>query len=140
VYFDYRRFKNEDDDNFPAEVKLSFYDVGPTWELLREGQIEVGVGVGVMRSEGNNINHSNFTVTFFRFAIQPLSLVPGWERKRGAAILKWYVRATLIPGTIDAMDFGVGLGSGAGQSTFSAKNDTVRSMGFMVDLLELLRP
>lgn len=139
LYADYRRFDNEDDDNFPADVTLSFYDVGPTWELLQEGQIEIGVGMGAMRSESNDVNNTQFTITLFRFTIQPLSLVPGWERNRWLSILKAYYRVTLIPGTIDATDFGVPLGSGPGQSTFSTDNDRVRSAGFIVDVFELFR-
>jgi hypothetical protein len=138
VFFDYRRFENQDDDNFPAKVTLNMWDFGPTWTFLPERQIQIGPGLGVLQATGNNATSTHFTVTLVRFGITPLALVPGWEKKRLPRILKWYYRETLVPGTLDATDFGVTLGSGPGQSLFSAKNDLVRSAGFMIDLGELV--
>jgi hypothetical protein len=145
AFIDVRRFENTEEDNFPAKVKLTLYDFGPTWELLDGGPMEFGFGLGFMQAEGtsnttgNRESGSHFTVTIFRLVLQPLNFIPGKQDKKWLAWFKWYYRMQALPGKIDATDFGVAPGTGPGQSTFSATNDIVRSTGFIFDLGELLR-
>jgi hypothetical protein len=138
-YFDLRRFENPEEDNFPAKVKMTFHEAGLTWKLLQQGQLEGGFGAGAMRSESNGVKGTHFTLTVFRLAAQPLYFIPSLTDNKWPSVLKWYYRVTLLPGRIDATDFGVPLGTGAGQSTFSTNNDVVRSAGFFIDLLEPFR-
>lgn len=150
-FADLRRLQNHRDekdldrDNFPAAVNLTAYDFGVTWQFGPGRPLELGTGVGLAvfrgRPDGASIMTTTprFTVTPVRGVVTPLALVPAWQRNRFARILKFHAGWILIPGTIDATDFGVPLGTGPGQSLFSEPNDWVFSKGFLIDLGELIR-
>ena len=149
-FVDQSLFKNDDDDNFPARVTISSWNFGPTWKFLRYGQVEVGAGIGWMTFEGPDGDaNKHFTITPFRLAVAPIALfappssMPGWMGpvlRNWSSSIKVYARGTLIPGDIDATNFGVPLGTGPGQSTFTASNDFVMSAGIVLDLGELFLP
>ena len=120
------------DDNFPA-TKANLVDFGVTFEVRR--QIEVGAGAGWIDFSTPQKSTAKFTVTIARVAVQPLQFIKGLSgndfRSRVAGVLKIYARETLIPGELTAADFGV-------SSTFRAEDDKITSMGFVLDLGELL--
>jgi hypothetical protein len=150
LFADGRRFVNESDDNFPNRVRFEAYDFGITWKLWEE-RIELGGGAGFMRfhSEdrinGGEMTTRKFTLNLPRMVAVPVRIIfpmipnEGWPR-RLSRVLKVYGRFNIIPGRIDATDFGVPLGSGVGQSTFAEENDIVWSNGFILDLGELVWP
>lgn len=146
LFVDYRRFKNGSDDNFPAHVDLSFVDAGIVWELLSKRQLQLGAGVGFMHSESigalqttiEPVARTRFTISYARAVVEPLSFLFD-KPNRFARVFKLYGRATLIPGTMDATDFGVPIGTGPGQSTWSDTNDNVLSGGVIFDFGELVR-
>jgi hypothetical protein len=148
-FFDLRRFETESEDNFPNDVSFVVYDGGLTWKLWRRA-FEVGFGGGAMRfTSDDRITNSgdDVTTTKFIFTIPRVVAVPGaafFERidsdwgARFARVFKVYARVNIIPGTMDATDFGVRLGSGPDESTFRAGTHGVPSVGWILDLGELL--
>jgi hypothetical protein len=146
VFVDVRRFVNWDDDNFLkfGRVRLQTYDFGVAWEVRRA--VDVGLGFGVMHFAANGTGSNRLSITPLRTTVKPLLLLADLLRKgdalernrtarRWASILKYYARLSVIPGTIDATNFGVS----TSLSDFKAKNDRVASAGFLVDFSELLR-
>lgn len=150
-FIDVRRFVTRPEDNFPNRVEFEAFDFGVTW-MLAKRRVELGAGAGFMRfhSEDRIADRGEITTTKLTFnaprvVVVPLAfLAPDASlrplrsgRARLLRLLKVYARLNVIPGTIDATDFGVPLGSGSGESTFSAKNDVVLSHGFIIDIGEL---
>jgi hypothetical protein len=150
LFLDWQSYRNLDDDNFPNSVRFDFYDVGVTWKLHRSRAIEVGAGIGLVRfSSDDQINDTDDKVTTNRVTVilPRLVLAPGalfFDRSasgtgaRIARVFKLYGRQNIIPGTIDATDFGVRLGTGEGESTFTEDNDRPWSYGLIFDFGELL--
>jgi hypothetical protein len=151
LFLDWQSYRNLDGDNFPNSVRFDFYDVGVTWKLHRSRAFEVGAGIGLVRfSSDDQINNTGDTVTTSRVTVilPRLVLAPGalffdggargWGA-RWARVAKLYGRQNIIPGTIDATDFGVRLGTGPGESTFTEDNDAPWSYGVIFDLGELVR-
>jgi len=144
LFVDFRPFDNKSDDNFPNNVQIQAWDFGVTWKLFDQ-RVEVGAGGGLMRfasddhitNSGEKVTHTSGTLTIPRIVVVPLRFLP-CTKARAWRILKFYIRENVILGTIDAMTFGVPSGSGAGASTFRAKNDPVFSYGFLLDFVELL--
>jgi len=150
AFVDWRSFENESDNNFPNNVRIEAYDFGVTWKLHTSGAIEVGAGAGLMRfSSDDRINNSGaqvittkLTLTAPRVVLAPIGLfLDKTDRdflSNLARVLKLYARYNFISGKLDATDFGVRLGTGPGESTFSVDGDFVPSYGFIFDLGELL--
>lgn len=151
LFVDTRRLENHkeatdlDRDNFPAKVQLTAYDFGVTWQFGPARQFEIGTGVGLVafssRPDGASTTTSThrFTITPIRVVMMPLTVVPHLQRNRFARLVKFHVGMLLIPGQIDATDFGVRLGTGPGESSWSARNDKLLSRGFLLDFGELIR-
>jgi len=151
IFIDGRTYVNGEDDNFPNRVRIRAWDFGITWKLLHE-RIEIGSGLGFMQfdsadritNNGLRVTTRKFTLTTPRIVAVPVRLffpmIPdkGWPG-RLSRLLKFHARMNIIPGTIDATDFGVPVGTAQGQSTFRAVNDAVWSSGFIVDIGELFR-
>jgi hypothetical protein len=153
VFVDYRGFQNSDDDNFPAHVTTTAYDVGPTWKLLQEA-VEVGVGIGVMswdsqnRVFDNRVQTRRITVSYPRIVVEPFRIIPSkdgnghWTYSKPAVwqrLIKYHFRDTVIGGSrLSPRSFAAEPGTGPGQSDWpGAKYDHVWSGGFLVDFAEL---
>jgi hypothetical protein len=155
LYVDRRSVQNDrdgkggDDDNFPNRVRLEPWDFGVSWRLFNDG-LEVGAGIGFIRFQSDDLiahrgklARTKFTVNAPRVVVAPIRLLfPGVDNSdwTGALtrLVKVYGRLTIIPGTIDATDFGVPLGMAPGQSTFRERNDVVPSAGLVIDVGEFL--
>ena len=59
IYFDYRNFNNEDDDNFPASVSTKFYEVGVSARVHRAVEIGFGLGAVHLASESAACGEGN---------------------------------------------------------------------------------
>jgi len=144
IFFDYRNFKNEDDDNFPASVSAKFYEVGVSARVHRAVEIGFGLGAVHLSSEsgGNAVTETKMVLTVPRVAIKPILFFgpPSfWEshhtQRKIASILKFYFKENIIVGEMTAADFAVD----PTVNSFRAKNDHVASLGFNFDVTELLR-
>jgi len=149
VFGDIRSFETLDEDNFPNKVSFEAYDFGATWKLY-QGVVEVGAGLGFMKfssedrinNTGEKIATSKMTLTLPRVVFVPGAF--GFDRYTHttkaniARMFKLYGRLNIFPGTMNATDFGVRMGTGPGESTFTVDNDVVPSMGILIDFSELL--
>jgi hypothetical protein len=143
VYLDYRRFINNEDDNFfeeIGEVRATAFDFGLTWEIWRP--IDVGVGGGFLRFHTSKKDTTRTTLVGPRVQVKPLLFfrpAPYWSqdqnlrRRQWASVLKFYVRHSVILGRLQGTtDFG------AEKSSFDVTNDRVMSYGFLLDFTELI--
>ena len=144
IFFDFRNFKNEDDDNFPASVSAKFYEVGVSARVHRAVEIGFGLGAVHLSSEsgGNAVKETKMVLTVPRVAIKPVLFFgpPSfWEShekwRKAVSVLKFYVKENIIVGEMTAADFAVD----PKVNSFRAKDDHVASLGFSFDVTELLR-
>ena len=148
VFVDRRSAENNDDDNFPNNVRIVSWDFGFSWKRNR-GALELGAGAGFMRfhsvdriNNGGEMTRTKFTLTVARGVVSPIRLfAPDATDWRGAfsRAFKLYGRFNVITGTIDSTDFGVRAGTGAGESTWDgASYEIVPSIGILFDLGEFV--
>jgi hypothetical protein len=148
LYVDYHRMINEKDDNFyqdvglkGKELKLTAYAFGLAFQPWRDVPIDVGGEIGRLQFLTKDTDTTKWTLAP-RVQVKPLLFVPKLFARgehpvlrKGASVLKFYVRRLVILGTLNGeRDFGVP------GSTFEIKNERRWSLGFLLDFTELRRP
>ena len=114
-------------------VVVSITEVGPSIRL--HPAIEVGAGMGAIYFSSKGTSETRLTASFPRLVFNPLLAVPKWQTDQNADLgfFKIYYRESIIFAGLNQADFSAKPGT-----LFSARNERVRSMGFIIDGVALV--
>lgn len=142
-FLDIRSFVPDERDNFGAtDLRVTFYESGPSMRVL--DVLDIGYGVGLMHASSKNGGSNKFVLTFPRIVFKPIVFAgtDGYWRKhptgkKWAGVVKYYLRGNIVTGELTGKDFG--LTEADAQFNFRVSHDYVLSAGFLFDFTELMR-